>query len=314
MDMERIQQLSGLGNISINHVRYFISLYELGSLSKAAKDCGVTQPSISKSIKSLENQLDIVLFNRDTRKCYPTAAATQLYPRFVELCTTALAVSNSLNVIKSGDFGEANLGFGQLIAPLASRITAKILSANYTDLKTKIVQDTPNNLQRRLLQGELDFFICHDEAIEHSSLVEQIVFKPFAEIQLAAVAAPTAYFLAKGDDITTYPWAFPNIEMLKTSKNNFYSNYYLKIRESKSILFEVDDAEARLELAISGRAATVSSRLSLGKYIDSGSLISLPISIDSINLGVFYLSTKPLTQNMKSLINSLKCYFKAVSK
>ena len=124
-------------NISLKYIRYFVCVYELGSISKAAKDCNVSQPTISKSLKGIESQFNITLFNRDTRLFSPTDAAKQLYPKCLELCSSAYAVCNELDVIKQGNFGEIKIGFGKVIAPLGSMLVSKIIADKFNDGKSR---------------------------------------------------------------------------------------------------------------------------------------------------------------------------------
>lgn len=84
---------------NLTHIRYFLSVYDLGSFSKAAKYCNVSQPTISKSIKSLEQSCNIVLFNRDTRSLIPTESAHQLYPKCLEVYFSMKSLSKTLEVI-----------------------------------------------------------------------------------------------------------------------------------------------------------------------------------------------------------------------
>ena len=97
-------------NITVNHLRYFVSVYDLGGISQAAKSHGVTQSAITKSLKSLESQLNLTLFYRDTRNFHPTEAAKTLYPKVVDICTAFSTMSNAVDVIHKGDFGQSRIG------------------------------------------------------------------------------------------------------------------------------------------------------------------------------------------------------------
>ena len=65
-------------NIDLNLYKVFIKVYELKNISKASEALFVSQPSISHSIKELENQLNIKLFYRNSKGVEPTPEAKKL--------------------------------------------------------------------------------------------------------------------------------------------------------------------------------------------------------------------------------------------
>ena len=46
----------------------FMQVYEQSSFSEAARLCGISQPTVSTHIRQLEKHLDVVLFDRVTKK------------------------------------------------------------------------------------------------------------------------------------------------------------------------------------------------------------------------------------------------------
>jgi DNA-binding transcriptional LysR family regulator len=57
----------GLNDMEMVHVRYFLALCEVENFTHAAKLCGVSQPSLSNAIRSLEYELGGSLFERKPR-------------------------------------------------------------------------------------------------------------------------------------------------------------------------------------------------------------------------------------------------------
>ncbi|RYF05410.1 MAG: LysR family transcriptional regulator [Oxalobacteraceae bacterium] len=57
---------------TLRAMQVFVRTLELGSLTAAARECGMTQPSVSKLLSQLERQLGVRLFERSTRGLAPT--------------------------------------------------------------------------------------------------------------------------------------------------------------------------------------------------------------------------------------------------
>ena len=59
----------------------FLAVLEAGSFSAAARKLGRVPSAVSMAIAQLEAELDLVLFDRATRKALPTSAALALEPQ-----------------------------------------------------------------------------------------------------------------------------------------------------------------------------------------------------------------------------------------
>ena len=51
------------------HLKYAIMVAETGSISKAAEKLYVAQPNVSRAIKELESDLNITIFERNSKGC-----------------------------------------------------------------------------------------------------------------------------------------------------------------------------------------------------------------------------------------------------
>lgn len=71
--------------IRLQHIRYFLALATERNFTRAAVRCGVTQPSLTNAIKSLERSLGGRLFERGRQRCRLTALGVSLRPHFEQL-------------------------------------------------------------------------------------------------------------------------------------------------------------------------------------------------------------------------------------
>ncbi len=67
--------------MNINQIKYFVSVFELGSFSKAAQEQFVTVQAVSKSINDLEHETELQFFTRSSNGVIPTALGKSFYKK-----------------------------------------------------------------------------------------------------------------------------------------------------------------------------------------------------------------------------------------
>lgn len=70
---------------NLNELKYFLIAAQAGSFTKAAAQLGVSTSALSHSIRKLEEELKIKLFNRTTRSLATTEAGEQLFQQLLPL-------------------------------------------------------------------------------------------------------------------------------------------------------------------------------------------------------------------------------------
>ena len=78
--------------MELRELRYFLAVYETGSVTAAARRCFISQPSISAALAALERELETTLFVRHRKGVAATAAAEALYVRARRLVDDALSL------------------------------------------------------------------------------------------------------------------------------------------------------------------------------------------------------------------------------
>jgi DNA-binding transcriptional LysR family regulator len=66
---------------TIRSLQYFVRAVELGSLSAVAREYGITQPTVSKTVAALEDSLGVRLLERSTASLSPTVQGRRFYER-----------------------------------------------------------------------------------------------------------------------------------------------------------------------------------------------------------------------------------------
>jgi DNA-binding transcriptional LysR family regulator len=82
--------------VDLRRLRYFVLVAEEQSFSRAARRDGISQQALSNQIKSLEREIDCVLFFRTTRQVELSPAGRALLPKArASLATAAEALASA---------------------------------------------------------------------------------------------------------------------------------------------------------------------------------------------------------------------------
>tara|TARA_E500000305_G_scaffold96150_1_gene86016 strand:- start:750 stop:1643 length:894 start_codon:yes stop_codon:yes gene_type:complete len=137
-------------------MRYFVALAETLHFGRAAERLNMTQPPFSRQIANLERDLGVTLVNRTSRQVSLTLAgqrfledSRQVLARFDTACRDA-------RLVAEGQKGELRFGF---MMHAAHRIVPRIVSgysAIRPDVRLSLSETTPVDIERLLLNGELD--------------------------------------------------------------------------------------------------------------------------------------------------------------
>ncbi|MEM8626319.1 MAG: LysR substrate-binding domain-containing protein [Pseudomonadota bacterium] len=144
---------------SLRQLQYFIAVAEHGAFGVAAQALAVSQPSLSKQLASMEQELATTLFERTSRRVKLTAAGEKLLPR----ARTILQQVREFQAAARGAQGlfgnRLALGvlpsIGAYFMPTANRL----LHSLYPDLRLVVEEGATAQLLSHLQDGSLDAVI-----------------------------------------------------------------------------------------------------------------------------------------------------------
>ena len=97
-------------------IRSFLAALDRGSLLGAARQLGISQPTVGRHIAELEAQLGTVLFERTGRGLKPTAMALQLTEAARAMESSAMALSHNVSGAQAEVAGTVRLTASQPVA------------------------------------------------------------------------------------------------------------------------------------------------------------------------------------------------------
>jgi DNA-binding transcriptional LysR family regulator len=91
--------------MDLRHIRTFVTVAELGTVSKAASHLHVAQPALSRQLANLEDEFGVKLFDRVGRRLLLTSEGQQLLSDCRGLLNYARALGERAHLLRRGDVG-----------------------------------------------------------------------------------------------------------------------------------------------------------------------------------------------------------------
>ncbi|MEO3744555.1 LysR substrate-binding domain-containing protein [Plantactinospora sp. B5E13] len=142
--------------VQLQQLRYFVAVAETRHFTHAADNVGVTQPSLSKQIHSLEAELGAPLFERVRGNIALTAAGEVLLPLAERILADVDTARREVQELVGVRRGRIRLGATpSLVTSLAPAVLRRFRDA-HPNVEVRVEESGSQDLVRDLLRGELD--------------------------------------------------------------------------------------------------------------------------------------------------------------
>jgi LysR family transcriptional regulator, transcriptional activator of the cysJI operon len=165
------------------HLKVFITVYECMSMTRAAEILFITQPSVSQAIKEIESTYNTKLFDRYSRKLFPTPEGDLLYSYAKQIAGLYEKIEEELQflsnvvTIKVG----ANISVGTAL--IGKYINA--FKERYPDSRVEVKVAGSSKLRNMIMDHEIDFALMEDMVYDTN-----LVQKPFYKDRIVLVSSP----------------------------------------------------------------------------------------------------------------------------
>lgn len=140
-------------------LRYFLAIAREGSITNAASFLHVTQPTLSRQIRDLEEELGQKLFTRGSHNMTLTAEGMILRKRAEEIISMVDKTEAEFNSMENVVGGDIYIGGGETEAIRLIAEIAHDLREDYPDVHYHLYSGNSEDVTERLDKGLLDFGI-----------------------------------------------------------------------------------------------------------------------------------------------------------
>ncbi|CAG2133981.1 HTH-type transcriptional regulator CynR [Cupriavidus yeoncheonensis] len=145
--------------MNTRQLRHFLAVLDNGSLIAAAETVHLSLPALSRSIRALEDNLGVPLFDRTDRRLQPTAYAHAYAPRARRMVLDEKEAIRTLDLMRTGELGTVSMGMGSSLAEPVLRPMLAELLRTAPGVRLRSLIETSDRLLDALLAERLDFFV-----------------------------------------------------------------------------------------------------------------------------------------------------------
>lgn len=173
--------------MELHQVRYFLALASTLNFTRAAEQCNVTQPALTKGVQKLEQELGGQLIYRERQLTQLTDLGKEVLPMLERTLASAEAVRRRAQEFRRKDVAPLKIGLAPSVSaslvldPIAE--TAKFVPGLHVELR----EDTAEKLVDLLLEGEINAAVVGDVKDMPPRIDDWSLF----EERYVAVLAPT---------------------------------------------------------------------------------------------------------------------------
>ncbi|WP_179090209.1 LysR family transcriptional regulator [Paenibacillus sp. FSL H8-0548] len=143
--------------MDLKHLNYFVAVAEAGSFTLAARKLHITQPSLSKMVRLLEEDLGVQLIDRSSKQIELTDAGMTILRSAKQIIQSFEHMSSELEEVVSLKKGTLRLGIPPMVGSYFLPAIIEKFLTSFPHIKLQVIEQGGKSLEQDLLQGELDF-------------------------------------------------------------------------------------------------------------------------------------------------------------
>ena len=182
--------------MDLRHVRTFVTVAEVGTVSRAAERLHVAQPALSRQIANLEGEFGLKLFDRVGRRLVLTSEGEQLLNDCRGLLNYARAVGEQAQVLRRGDVGVLRVSASPHLIEGIFPDFLRQYAVRYPNVQVRLVDAAGPQLFDMLERGEIHLAQSAVRAITPDE--QRFASHPLAPMQMLAAFHPKLRLGADG--------------------------------------------------------------------------------------------------------------------
>jgi LysR family transcriptional regulator, hydrogen peroxide-inducible genes activator len=197
--------------VTLTQLEYIVAVDTYRHFGRAAEHCFITQPTLSMQIKKLEEDLEIIIFDRSKQPLIPTDIGKRIIEQARVVLTQSEEINNIIKDQKNQVSGLVRIGIIPTLAPYLLPLFIGQYKRKYPNIFIKVEEQTTENIIKLLHKDLIDVGILVTPLKEEKIYEKPIFYEEMMiyaneghrlhslkEITVKDIATPEIWLLSDG--------------------------------------------------------------------------------------------------------------------
>lgn len=245
--------------MELRQLKYFVRIAETLNFSEASRTLYVTQSTLSQQIKSLEEELGSLLFQRDSHSVTLTESGQMLLPLARQTLMDASSCKEQIKDLQEMLTGELNIGVTYSFSPILTE-TVKNFMKEYPGVKLNIQYKNMEELMGLLRRREVDFVLSFKSNRPYDEIESHNLFEDKLSVIMRKDHALASKSSISIGDLTKHRLAFP----AKGLQARNAIEKYIDLEASRlNVCLEINEANILLDIVQHNNVFTILSEATI---------------------------------------------------
>jgi LysR family transcriptional regulator, transcriptional activator of the cysJI operon len=190
------------GELNFHQLRLFCAVAKLGSISQAAEELHISQPSVSAQVREFEQRCGIELLHRLPRGVALTDAGRVVLDRAERIFSQARELQSALQGLRGSHSGTLTIGGSLTAGEYFLPTVAQHFRIRHPDVELVLLLENSATILAQILRGELDFGFVGTDTVD-----PKLTAVPCWQDEVVIIASPASLSAVR---------VLPTVELLRS--------------------------------------------------------------------------------------------------
>lgn len=284
----------------------FIVLANVKNFTKAADQLFISQPALSKQIQSLENELNVPLFDRVGKQTFLTIQGRYFKNYAEEMLATYLSSIEHIRQIENLEEGTVNFGATNFIGVYLMPSVIARFHQKYPDIRINMTINSSKNILDLLHKNQLEFVFLSDYIVGND---DRYIVENYMEDELKLIVGNKHHLFEKSEcSLLDLEYELFITKSETSSQSNFLTKKFEEAGFFISNTLLISNQEAIKESVINNIGISFISTKAVEREVKYGLLKCLDLKEMKLkrNIQYVYEKSRHLTPAAREFLSMLK--------